>query len=217
MTKDARDMSKAFEDFKRELRLEIRGLKEKFDGIGELTKQLQEVLKENRDLRSQNMKLTNKLEELEQFQRSNNVEIKGIPLEGEPVALIKQIGVVIQEEVTDADIDICHRVPTARHNESNIIVRFIRRTKRNAFLSKAKKSKLDAKNFGFQSSSTVYVNEHLTRHGKHLLAATVQKKKELGWKFVWTAGGKVFARKEEGSPALKIFNISDIEKMNEEL
>lgn len=211
----AKEMTKAFEDFKRELRLELRGLKEKFEGIGEITKQLQEVLKENRELRAQNMKLTNKLEELEQYQRSNNVEIKGIPLEGEPVAIIKQIGVVIQEEVTEADIDVCHRVPTAGHDESNIIVRFTRRTKRNAFLSEAKKSKLDAKKLGFQSPSRVYVNEHLTRYGKQLLGATLQRKKELRWKFVWSAGGKVFARKDENSPVLRIACISDTEKMNE--
>ncbi|KAH6932711.1 hypothetical protein HPB50_008907 [Hyalomma asiaticum] len=169
-------MTKALEDFKRELRLEIRGLSEKFQGTGEIAKQLQEVLKENQELRTENMKLTDKLEGLEQYQRSNNVEIKGTPLEGEPVAIIKQIGVVVQEEVTEADIDVCRRVPTARHDESNIIVRFIRRTKRNAFLSKAKKSKLDAKTLGFQSSSRVYVNEHLTRYGKQLLGSTVQKK-----------------------------------------
>lgn len=57
----------------------------------------------------------------------------------------------MHEEVSEDDVDICHRVPTARHDVSNIIVRFVQRTKRNALLSKAKKVKIDSAALG-QSS-----------------------------------------------------------------
>lgn len=123
------------------------------------------------------------------------------------------MGELIKEEVSEADIDICHRVPTARHDQANIIVRFVRRTKRNAFLSKAKKAKIDTTALGFQLSSKVFVNEHLTRYGKRLLGAAVERKKELRWRFVWTAGGKVFVRKDENSPVVRIASLEDVEKM----
>lgn len=55
---------------------------------------------------------------------------------------------------------------------------FFCRTKRNDFLSKAKKLKLDAKTLiEFHSTSRVNVNEHLICFGEQLLGATVQKKR----------------------------------------
>lgn len=209
MSKEA----KAIEDLRRELRADLRTIKDKFQEVTELKTEIQQVLKLNQDLRAENAKLSHRIEELEQYQRSNNIEIKGIPLEGEPLVVVKQIGELIKEEVSEADIDICHRVPTARHDEANIIVRFVRRTKRNAFLNKAKKSRMDTITLGFQSSSKVFVNEHLTRYGKRLLGAAVERKKELRWRFVWTAGGKVFVRKDENSPAIRIASMEDIDKM----
>lgn len=209
MSKEA----KAIEDLRRELRADLRSIKEKFQEVAELKAEIQQVLKINQDLRAENAKLSCRIEELEQYQRSNNIEIKGIPLEGEPLTIVSQLGELIKEEVSEADIDICHRVPTARHDQANIIVRFVRRTKRNAFLSKAKKAKIDTTALGFQLSSKVFVNEHLTRYGKRLLGAAVERKKELRWRFVWTAGGKVFVRKDENSPVVRIASLEDVEKM----
>lgn len=209
MSKEA----KAIEDLRRELRADLRSIKDKLQEVAELKAEIQQVLKINQDLRAENAKLSCRIEELEQYQRANNIEIKGIPLDGEPLSIVSQMGELINEEISEADIDICHRVPTARHDQSNIIVRFVRRTKRNAFLSKAKKAKIDTTALGFKTSSKVFVNEHLTRHGKRLLGAAVEKKKELKWRFVWTAGGKVFVRKDEKSPAVRIASLEDVEKM----
>lgn len=94
---------------------------------------MKEALDENQEFRALNAKLSQKLEEFEQYQRANNVEVC---LHVEPLAVIKQTGVIIQEEVSEADIDTCHRVPTARHDESNIFVRFIRKRKRNTFIAR---------------------------------------------------------------------------------
>lgn len=100
------------------------------------------IVTENKVLKVQNAKLTRKLEELQTYQRSNSLEIKGVPVDAEPIAIIKKIGELVAEEVQDSDIDACHKVPTAKHNEQNIIVRFVRRFKRNSFLAKSRKEKL---------------------------------------------------------------------------
>ncbi|KAH9377887.1 hypothetical protein HPB48_021172 [Haemaphysalis longicornis] len=192
---------------------ELRNLKEEVKELKSLRKEMESMLRENRDLKSQNKKLTQRLEQLEQYQRSNNIEVKGIPFDAEPTAMLKKIGQIIAEPVDDNDIDICHKVPTAKHNETNIVVRFVRRQKRNDFLAKARKARIATNDLGFDESQPVFINEHLTRLTKQLLGAVVQKKKEVGWKFAWTAGGKVFARKDENSPLLRVAEKDDIEKM----
>lgn len=175
----SKETAKVVEDFKRELRAELRAIKDVLQDVKGIKEDMQKLLKENQELRVKNSRMSRRLEELEQYQRSNNLEIKGIPLDGGPVAVLKKIGELIQEPVTEADIDVCHRVPTAKHDQTNIIVRFVRRTKRNAVIGKAKKVKITTTELGFQTSSPVYINEHLTRQGKQLLGAAVQKKREL--------------------------------------
>lgn len=117
---------------------ELRNLKEEVKELISLRKEMENMLRENRDLKSQNKKLTQRLE---QYQRSNNIEVKGIPFDAEPTAMLKKIGQIISAPVDDNDIDICHKVPTAKHNETNIVVRFVRRQKRNEFLAKARKAR----------------------------------------------------------------------------
>lgn len=72
---------------------------------------------------------------------------------------------------------------------------------------------MTATDLGFESSFPVCVNEHLTRQSKQLLGAAVQKKKQVNWKFAWTAGGKVCMWRDEQAPALRIASMADLDKM----
>lgn len=125
----------------------------------------------------------------------------------------KKICDVLQEPVSSHDIDTCHRIPTRKPGETNIVVRFVRRDKRHALLAKARKQKLTTKQLGLSQANAVYVNEHLTQANKQLLGAAIARKKEVAWKFVWTSGGKVFARKDERMDAVRIQDLSDLTKM----
>lgn len=229
MTKDAKDFFKALDDLKRELRADLRALKEsvKFcsdtcDGVNEIKQELKELRKEfqglvkrNEELTAENRKLSNRVEELEQHQRSNNLEIKGVPTEGDATEVVKKIGVFLGEAIVDTDIDVCHRVPVHNSEEKNIVVRFVQRTKRNAILQKSKKQRITTKDLDYGGeASPVYVNEHLTISNKRLLGAAIAKKKSAGWKFVWCSGGKILARKDEGSVAIRIAKQSDLENIN---
>lgn len=231
MTKDGKEQSeyvKAIDDLRREIRAEMRGLKESvkyssdiYDEVKAITAELKGLRKEvkqltesNRNLQVENKALTLKVDELEQYQRANNLEVKGVPLEGDPSEIVKKLCEVLGEPVLDSDIDICHRVPTAKDTEKNIIVRFTRRTTRNAVLAKAKKKRTDTSALGFTNvRRPVYVNEHLTRQKKQLLGAAVARKRVTGWKYVWTSGGKVYARRNEGTNPIKIDCQEDVEKM----
>ncbi|KAH9378703.1 hypothetical protein HPB48_015786 [Haemaphysalis longicornis] len=81
------------------------------------------------------------------------------------------------------------------------------------FLAKARKQKLTTKQLGLSQANAVYVNEHLTQANKQLLGAAIARKKEVAWKFVWTNGGKVYARKDEQMDAVRIQDLSDLTKM----
>ncbi|KAH7967094.1 hypothetical protein HPB49_022608 [Dermacentor silvarum] len=155
--KELRDLAKALETFRRDIRAETReikdGISELKDGvsyctdicndvkdtaaeINNLRMEMQQLLKQNMDLKAENAKLTQRCEELEQYQRLNNLEVKGAPTGSNPLTVIKKIGESVGECVEDDDIDTCHWVRTPKPGVQNIIVRFVRRSKRNALLSK---------------------------------------------------------------------------------
>ncbi|KAG0422049.1 hypothetical protein HPB47_002096 [Ixodes persulcatus] len=126
MTKDGKEQSeyvKAIDDLRREIRAEMHGLKESvkyssdiYDEVKAITAELKGLRKEvkqltesNRNLQVENKALTLKVDELEQYQRANNLEVKGVPLEGDPSEIVKKLCEVLGEPVLDSDIDICHR------------------------------------------------------------------------------------------------------------
>lgn len=97
---------------------------------------------------------------------------------------------IVGEPVCEDDTDACNRALTAKQDESNIIVRFVRREKRSAFLAKAKKMRITTAELGGREMGPVYMNEHLTRQNKQLLGAAIVKKKLVGWKYAWARNGK---------------------------
>ncbi|KAH7979755.1 hypothetical protein HPB49_010860 [Dermacentor silvarum] len=222
-----KDLGKAFEDFKREIRAELRSFKqsvehcsESCDSVNALTLEMKTLREElvatrnsNEKLAAENKQLQMKIEELEQYSRANNLEIKGAPDEGEPFDTVQKICVAVGEPLARDDVDICHRVGTNKTGVKNIVVRFVRREKRNAVLAKSKKARLSTTAIGFRTTGPIYVNEHLTRQDKQLLGAANAKKREVGWRFVWTHGGKIFARKSESSDMLMIACREGLDKM----
>ncbi|KAH8023730.1 hypothetical protein HPB51_019595 [Rhipicephalus microplus] len=220
-------MNKELDVFQREIRKELRDFKKSVDycsavcddikplseEIRSLRKELADARKANDILMMETKKLRMKVEDLEAYTRANNLEIKGVPNEGDPSEVVQNICSAVGEPITSTDIDVCHRMGTKNPDVKNIIVRFVRREKRDAVLAKAKRARLSANKIGFQSTDPIFVNENLTQLGKQLLGATIAKKRGVGWKYVWTRNGKIFARKTESSEVLRIAERDDLEKM----
>lgn len=127
--------------------------------------------------------------------------------------VVRKISEAVGTAVDLSDIDACHWIPTPKPGVKKIIVRFVKRTKRDDILAKCRKKRLDSSMLGDDKKTPIFVNEHLTQKGKALLAAAIQKKKEAAWKFVWTSGGKVLARKDEGSRAIHIADETSLAKI----
>ncbi|KAH9379798.1 hypothetical protein HPB48_021087 [Haemaphysalis longicornis] len=115
------------------------------------------------DLSQQVKEHEGRLVQLEQHSRVANLEIKGVPFRKEEdlTEVIARIGEAIQEPVTPADIEVVHRVPTAKSRTvKNIVVQFAGRKKRDVFLEKARPVRLTGSDLGFDSQAPVFINEH---------------------------------------------------------
>ncbi|KAM7281728.1 hypothetical protein ISCGN_005991 [Ixodes scapularis] len=234
LKEDLKKEVRALKDsFDRDIRADLREVKTSMDfmnGQFELMKKkLDEVLKENvalkkenEGLRQTNADLQKEMKECqtrlllcEQYTRNVNLEIKGIPkCDNEQLGtVLTQIGEIIGESITHSDIEVCHRVPTRIAGESNIIVQFLNRRKRDTVLEKAKKRRITSVDLGLSPALPVFVNEHLCPALKRLLGKAIGRKREFHWKFVWAKNGKIFARKSDSTPIVQLVNEDDLVKI----
>lgn len=171
--------------------------------------------KENAELKVANVHLNNKLNDLEQYSKNYNLEIQGVPVtQGEDVyKIVADIAKKIGCDVAVGDIELCHRM---RSNEKkpnsvpNIIAKFYSRRCKEAILScKKGKKQLVASEIGFNNANKIYVNEHLTSVNKNLFWLA-RNTRAIGYKYIWTKNGRVFVRKNENEPVIRIVKPDDV-------
>lgn len=237
MTSDTSDVMKAIKDLKREMRVEIRTVKQSIKDTSDTADELKSALQELRSmtvelmktredygvLRKQNVELTERFAkaedrvlELENYSRQYNLEIKGLPatVKDQANEMVKKIAEVCKVSLDESDIDIAHGVLVKKSKDINLIVRFTTRSKRNLLLASARKLKLSTSKLGFSGpDQNIYGNEHLTPETKRLLGAAIARKKEVFWKHVWTRNGVILARKTDDSDHIRIRSLADLLKM----
>lgn len=158
----------------------------------------------------------------------NDVEITGISeRDGENlshvVALISnKLGVNIDErEVVSVQragpVRARAQTTSERPPARAICVRLARRSLRDELL-RAARVRRGADTAGFDIDAQprrFYVNERLTRVNRQLFYAVRAKAKEVGWRYVWTREGRIFARRDASAHNHKyrIRSMSDIDKV----
>lgn len=171
------------------------------------------LIKENKSLKVKNKELAKRLSELEQYSRSNNVEIRGVPVRKDEncLEIVQEIGNKANCPIGAADIDIVHRVPV-KNGIPHIIARFCTRAKRADFCGKARKARLNTSDIGIQSQKDepIFINDHLTPEKKRLFAQALSLKKEKNWKYLWTDNGVIKARKTDDSKVHRIADTDDL-------
>ncbi len=94
-----------------------------------------------------------------------------------------------------------------------------RKTRDRLLAVKKELSDYKLKDFGFNDSEfeskRVFLNESLTRKRKELLRKVKDRKADFGFKYVWTSKGNIFVRMTEKSPAKRINQLDDLNKLNE--
>lgn len=203
-------------------------MSDKMDSTNKLMEQLnsqfKQLKKENEEMKSNYVAvkgevrdLRERLRNLEQYTRVNNIEVNGLPVTREECVsdLVRDLGAAIGVEVQANDVSTAHRVPSySRDRDQALIIQFTSRARREEWISKyrAKKPALTAQQVNQRfPSQRVYINDHLSPENKQLLSRMKKRCREVGYTFAWCRDAKFFARKSEGDPVQRIFSFEDIE------
>lgn len=79
---------------------------------------MQYLTRYNQNLKTETYQLTSGQEEVEHYQRANNLKINWSRVEGGTTSLVKGTGELAGEHIGDGDSDICHRGPTQKPTET---------------------------------------------------------------------------------------------------
>lgn len=186
--------------------------------IGEIKKQNEKLLSDNKKLTEEVEDLSVRVRELEQYSRKSNIEISGIPAtpNENTFNLIKDVGTAIGVELKETQVMAAHRVPSYNTRRSpSIVVQFENRLLRDTWITNYKKKKtLMAKevNSAFPDDR-VFINEHLTPENKLFMRNLKLKCKDMNIKYVWFRDTKFYVRRNDGERCHKITKLNDLGKI----
>lgn len=80
------------------------------------------------------------LDETQQYLRRDCLEVTGVPTRphDNPNQIVKEIGSLVGVEIDDRDIATAHKLPDTRKVKNRLIVKFVRREKREEVYKKRK-------------------------------------------------------------------------------
>ncbi|XP_046666370.1 uncharacterized protein LOC124358119 [Homalodisca vitripennis] len=172
---------------------------------------------ENSQLKKKVKELETRLEDIEQYSRSNCIEIQGIPLEPAENVLniVKDVGRALDFDISDTMVDACHRLGVQKTGDKppGIIVKFVRRMDKESFIQRRRvKTTLSTRHIGRKDDCPIYVNESLSPARRRLHALARKFQREKNYKFLWVRNGKIFMRKEDKAPVKVISSEEDLQR-----
>ncbi len=129
-----------------------------------------------------------KLDDMEQESKMNNLRISGMPEEEDEILKIKVLSIANEKlnlpSITEDDIDVCYRLGKEKDSKTrDVLVRFTNREKRN-LMYKCRRNMP-------RESPSIYVNEDLTQLRNKLFYDARLKKKAEKIYATWTQDGNV--------------------------
>lgn len=162
--------------------------------------------------------LRQRLRELEQYTRRNNIEICGIPLTPSEniLTIVKDVGATLDVDFNESQVSAAHRIPSYnKENSQSIVVQFHSRITRDTWIRQFREKKSVSANqvnpvFPKQA---LYVNEHLSPQNKMILGKLQQKCRDVGYTYVWWRDGKFFVRRNPRDACKRINNLDKLNKL----
>ncbi|CAH2097389.1 unnamed protein product [Euphydryas editha] len=169
------------------IRDSISFMNDKFEDIKKEQQSSNESVKklelENIELKTTIQQISERLVNLEQQSRSNNLEVQCVPEnKNENLASTR-----LRDQLLAAVVNYNRINPQEKLNSSHLGYAGLK--------------------------SPVYVVEHLSPNNKALHAAARIKAKEMNYKYVWVRNGKIFVRKNEGAELIQIRNKNSLSKI----
>lgn len=157
--------------------------------------------------------LHTEMNDAEQRSRLQDMEIHGLsvtPGESLPsvlVGLAERLGI---EGHQPSDVVSVYRLQGKRAVSPPIVVKFASVTAKDRWMQARGKLRLLSRG---GPPEKLYFNDSLTKTNKELFWLARSRARECGYKFVWVKNARIFARKEVGSPPVRIQQKSDLDLM----
>lgn len=151
--------------------------------------------------------------ESEQYSRRANLEIHGLPFEqGEDLKdELSKLAIALKvPNFSPSDVLAIHRLPSKRDTVPVVLVRFASLSIKESWC--AARGKLSHLH---QSGALpkLFFNDNLTKFNRDLFWHARTAAKGKGYRFAWVKTGKIFVKKNEDAPLLRISKLSDIAKI----
>lgn len=191
---------------------------------------IQELEKSRKDLLNATSSLEDSMygnevaiDDVQQYLRRDCLEIVGIPRvpQDNPNQLVQEVGSLIDVDIGLNDISTTHRLPDTKKVKNRIIVKFVRRDKREEMYKNRRK--LIGKNTSalpsvreeigksIPSGSKIHINESLTAYRKRLFGKIHKFKQDNNFKFLWTANGTIYLRESESSSVFRFTTFEEFD------
>lgn len=128
--------------------------------------------------------------------------------------MMSKIGRKIGMDIKDQDIVNIYRKPVKKSGKpGDIIIKYCNQQMKEKVLAGIRKCKLMHRDIGIDCNlGRIYGNEELTTEGKNIYFAALKNKKEKRWKFLWTRGGRIYLKKEEGGNVIRLDTMEVLEQ-----
>lgn len=165
------------------------------------------------------------LDVTQQYLRRDCLEITGIPVIplDNPTRLVVELSSALDIDLNEQEISTAHRLPATKKVKERIIVKFVRRDKRNEIYKQ--RSKLHGKDTSCLPSvaaelgksiadkpTKIYINESLTPYRRRLFGKLNTFKNTNKWKYLWTTNGNIHLRQTDSSQTFHFDTMEDFEE-----
>ncbi len=176
---------------------------------------IEELVKENKQLKEKMERLEDRIEELETYSRRNNIVVYGIPNKEQenPLKLAVEICEKMGVKIEGKEIDAAHRIPSKKNSSSPpFILKFVSRFTKEELLKNVWEKKPKADILGGSSNQKLFFNEHLTKKNLNILMSA---KHLRGAYSIWTRNGHVLGRKREGlnNPTIQLRSVEQVKEL----
>lgn len=185
-----------------------------------------DFLEEERKTYNTNIKaLEDKIENLERHSKETSIELRNVPQTDKETKedlknIVHKAAKALSVPIESFECKDVYRVNT-KTGAKPIIADFTTVFLRDQFLSSFKKynrehptERLCTKNLGIEGTTNpVYISGNLTQRDRKLYYLAREFTKASDYTFCWLSFGRIFIRKSEGSPPIRIFNEIDLDKL----
>ncbi|XP_072939838.1 uncharacterized protein [Epargyreus clarus] len=175
--------------------------------------------------------LEDNIEYLQRNSHKTTVELRNIPkakekeLTSDLVSVVLNAGKVLDVEIKPSDIRDVYRRPNKSGLNGAIIAEFTSVSLKSNLLHSTKaynakrtiSDKLSTASIGIAGERVpIYVSEYLTNKGRRIFFLARQFAKEHKFKFCWSAGGRIFLRKDENSKQVLVESENFLTELNKQ-